>query len=206
MASNTNAPVDAAVDAPCELPKRPTFFFSAVPFNLIFGRLLSNTMTRIRRLFSTLWALVIQQRITGGSSKKPQDGAAEAENESQRGEMVNGEGDNMQASSSQQTCTGTTSSSTVDLSSIVSHANGIVIPNHKANDTVNDGGRGRGAFALEDRLLDFLRNVPGWSPDRAASPSADSYHNAGGSFNESDDEELQFSMDDLVNCDHHYAP
>ncbi|KAJ4414682.1 hypothetical protein N0V82_007796 [Gnomoniopsis sp. IMI 355080] len=216
MAPNINppveVPVEAAVEAPVDAPPElPSWVSPTTPFKLKVGWKASETKPQNRRIFNVLQALMSQQTTTGDASKQSQEGAAASRNERKRKHTLNGEGDNTEASSSKQTCTTTASSRTKDLSNIAPHANEVAIPNRNASSNIIDGGRGRDEFELEDRLLGFLRNIPGWGPSReaspvvGASPFVDSSHNAGGYFN-AGDQDLEFTMDDLFDFDYYYAP
>lgn len=151
-------------------------------------------------------ALVSQKKTTEDSSKQHQEGSTEPRHKSTEEGPPNGEGDDLDPPFSDQTCTTTGSLSTHSLSNTVPAANGIAIPNRNVNGNgnVNDGGRGRGAFGLEDRLLEFLHDVPGWGPRRVAPSVVDSYHNVRPHFDE-DDDDLQFPMDDLFDFDSYYT-
>lgn len=162
-------------------------------------------MNQNQRLSNILQGLIALQLTANDTVNNPQDGTTTSSGEGKRKRAAIKKEDEIESPSAKRVRSSTPSSSTENPSKIDAHADEAGKPIPFADGREYQAVWEQDQYIVEDRIIDFLYDVPGWGPDRVVPPIGEVEPVIIGDQVYDDEEELMFTMDDLFDFDRYYA-
>lgn len=158
-----------------------------------------------QRLSNILQGMIALQLASNDTDTNPQDSTTMSSGENKRKRAAVKKEDEIEPPPAKRTRSATPTSSTEVPYKIDAHADEAAKPIPFGDGREYQAFWEEDQYIFEDRIVDFLYDVPGWGPNRVVPPEGEVEPVTIGGPVYDDEEELMFTMDDLFDFDRYYA-